>query len=95
MDKYLESEPPGEVDLARTDQVDTAGHAIVKLLHKAADAGEAKTRQTAEAARGLSNRLHAAKERITELEADLQSFHEKVDRAEQWLAKISTKMRIG
>jgi predicted nucleic acid-binding Zn-ribbon protein len=32
------------------------------------------------------------KNRITELEADLQSFHERVDRAEQWLAKISTEI---
>ena len=89
MDKYLGSE---QRDLASTDQVDSAGQAIVTLLHKAADAGEAKIRQTVEAAQGLSKRLDAARERITALESDLQSFREKADRAEQWLGKISMEI---
>jgi hypothetical protein len=89
MDMYLESEPR---DPGSTDQVDSAGQAIVTLLHKAADAGEAKTRQRAEAAQGLSNRLNAARERITELESDLQLFRDKADRAEQWLGKISMEI---
>jgi hypothetical protein len=86
MDKYLESE---QRDPALTDQVDSAGQAIVNLLHKAADAGDAKIRQTVEAAQGLSERLGAARERITALESDLRSFRDKADRAEQWLGKIS------
>jgi predicted nucleic acid-binding Zn-ribbon protein len=89
MDKYLGSE---QRDLASTDQVDSAGQAIVTLLHNAADAGEAKIRQTVEAAQGLSKRLDAARERITALESDLQSFREKADRAEQWLGKISMEI---
>jgi chromosome segregation ATPase len=45
-----------------------------------------------EAAQRLSNRLDAARERITELESDLQSFRDKADRAEQWLGKISMEI---
>jgi chromosome segregation ATPase len=89
MDKYLGSE---QRDPASTDQVDSAGQAIVTLLHNAADAGEAKIRQTVEAAQGLSKRLDAARERITALESDLQSFREKADRAEQWLGKIEDRL---
>jgi chromosome segregation ATPase len=89
MDKSLGPEPR---DPASTDQVNSAGEAIVNLLHKAADAGEAKTRQTVEAAQELSNRFVAARERVTELESNLESLRDKVDRAEQWLTKISAEI---
>jgi hypothetical protein len=92
MDKYLDSEPRKDSDTTPIDQVASAGQAIVRLLHKAADASEAKTRQTVEAAQGLSNRLLAAKERINGLESDLQSFREKAARAEGWLEKISSEI---
>jgi predicted nucleic acid-binding Zn-ribbon protein len=92
MDKHLDSEPRKDSDTAPIDQVDSAGQAIVRLLHKAADASEAKTRQTVDAAQGLSNRLLAAKERINGLESDLQSFREKAARAEGWLEKISSEI---
>jgi chromosome segregation ATPase len=91
-DRAISCDPCGLGHPRSTDQVDTAGQAIVTLLHKTADAGEAKTRQTVEVAQGLSNRLNAARERITELESDLQSFRDKVDRTEQWLGKISMEI---
>jgi hypothetical protein len=92
MDKYLESERCTDANPASTDQVDAAGKAILTLLHKAADASEAKARQTIEAAQGLSDRLLAARERISGLESDLQSFREKAARAEGWLEKISSEI---
>ena len=73
-------------------QLNSAGQAILKLLHKAADTAEANSRQALETAQRLSSQLHAAQDRIAELEAELQLYREKVDRAEEWLRKISTEI---
>ena len=43
------------------DQLDSAGEAILKLLHKAAGAAEANSRQALETAQKLSSQLRAAK----------------------------------
>jgi predicted nucleic acid-binding Zn-ribbon protein len=40
----------------------------------------------------LSNELHAAQNRIAELEAELQLNRERADRAEEWLNKISMEI---
>ena len=68
--------------------LDSAGHVILKLLHKAAGAAEANSRRALERAEQLSNELHAAQNRIAELEAELQLNRERADRAEEWLNKI-------
>jgi molecular chaperone GrpE (heat shock protein) len=73
-------------------QLDSAGQAILKLLHKAADTAEANSRQALETAQRLSSQLHAAQDRIAELEAELQLYRERLDRAEEWLRKISTEI---
>jgi hypothetical protein len=70
-------------------QLDSAGHVILKLLHKAAGAAEANSRRALETAQQLSTQLHAAKNRIAELEAEVQLYREKFERAEDWLRKIS------
>ena len=73
-------------------QVDSAGQAILKLLHKAAGAAEANSRQALETAQQLSSQLRAAEDRIAELEADIQHYREKSERAEEWLRKISMEI---
>jgi hypothetical protein len=73
-------------------QLDSAGQAILKLLHKAADAAEANSRQALETAQKLSSQLDAAQDRIAELEAELQLNRDRADRAEGWLSKISTQI---
>ena len=70
-------------------QLDFAGQAILKLLHKAAGTAEANSRQALETAQRLSSQLHAAQDRIAELEAQLQLYSERAERAEEWLGKIS------
>jgi hypothetical protein len=83
------SEPTaGEGTSKNPSQLDSAGQAILRLLHKAADAAEANTRRTLGTTQELSENLRAAQVRITELEAELQVCREKAERAEQWLAKI-------
>ena len=74
------------------DQLDSAGQAILKLLHKAAGAAEANSRQALETAQQLSSQLRAAAERIAELEAEIQHYREKSERAEEWLRKISMEI---
>ena len=73
-------------------QLDSAGQAILKLLHKAADAAETNSRQALETAQKLSSQLRAAEDRIAELEAEVHHYREKSERAEEWLRKISTEI---
>ena len=74
------------------DQLDSAGQAILKLLHKAAGAAEANSRETLETAQQLSSQLRAAAERIAELEAEVHLYREKSEHAEEWLRKISMEI---
>ena len=73
-------------------QLDSAGQAILTLLHRAASTAEANSRQASETAQRLSSQLHAAQDRIAELEAELQLNCERADRAEEWLSKISAEI---
>ena len=73
-------------------QLDSAGQAILKLLHKAADTAEANSRQALETAQRLSNQLRSAEDRVAELEAQVQQYRERAERAEEWLRKISTEI---
>ena len=73
-------------------QLDSAGQAILKLLHKAADTAEANSRHALETAQKLSSQLRAAEDRIAELEAELQQYREGAARAEEWLRKISMEI---
>ena len=94
---YSQSVPtisPGENGASHKDasQVDSAGEPILKLSHKAAGAAEANSRQALETAQQLSSQLRAAADRIAELEADVQHYREKSERAEEWLRKISMEI---
>ena len=94
-----QSEPKLAISLAQDTappmdggQFESAGHVILKLLHKAADAAEANSRRALETAQELSTQLQAAHNRIAELEAKVQLYREKSERAEEWLRKISTEI---
>jgi hypothetical protein len=73
-------------------QLDSAGHVILKLLHKAAGAAEANSRRALGTAQLLSTQLHAARNRIAELETEVQVYRNKSERAEDWLRRISTEI---
>jgi cell fate (sporulation/competence/biofilm development) regulator YmcA (YheA/YmcA/DUF963 family) len=75
-----------------SSQLDSAGQAILHLVHKAAGVAEANSRHALETAQKLSRQLREAENRIGELEAEVQLYREKADRAEQWLHKISTEI---
>jgi cell fate (sporulation/competence/biofilm development) regulator YmcA (YheA/YmcA/DUF963 family) len=97
MADYSQSESTisrGEDSAASKDasKSDSAGQAILTLLHKAAGAVEANSRQALEAAQKLSSQLRAAEDRIAELEVEVQQYRERADRAEEWLNKISMEI---
>jgi hypothetical protein len=74
------------------DQLDAAGQSIVQLLHKAAGAAEANSRQALDIAQKLSHQLRAAEERINELEAEAVAYRQRSERAEQWLHRVYTEI---
>jgi chromosome segregation ATPase len=74
------------------DQLDNAGQTILKLLHKAADVAEANSKHALDMAQKLSHQLRSAEDRIAELEAEVQHYQEKCERAERWLHKVYTEI---
>ena len=93
--------PQSESTLSRGDdsaaskdasQLDSAGQAILNLLQRAAGAAEANSRKALETAQNLSSQLRAAEDRIVELEAEVQHYRGKSERAEEWLSRISTEI---
>jgi predicted nucleic acid-binding Zn-ribbon protein len=94
MSSQSESESADRDSAASNDgsQLDTAGQAILKLLHKAAGVAEANSRHALETAQKLSRQLREAENRIAELEAELRLSRERAERAEEWLTKISTEI---
>jgi outer membrane PBP1 activator LpoA protein len=78
--------------LDSADQLDKAGHTILRLLHKAAGVAEANSKHALDMAQKLSHQLRSAEDRIAELEAEVQLYQEKSDRAEQWLHKVYTEI---
>ena len=74
------------------DQLDRAGQTILQLLHKAAGVAEENSRHALDMAQKLSHQLRATEDRVAELEAEVQLYRDKADRAEQWLHKVYTEI---
>jgi DNA repair ATPase RecN len=74
------------------DQLDTAGQTILRLLHKAAGVAEENSRYALDQAQKLSHQLHAAENRVAELEAEVRTYEQRAERAEEWLHKIYTEV---
>jgi hypothetical protein len=67
------------------DQLDQAGQSILQLLDSAANVAEQNGRRTLNMAQKLWYHLHAAEDRIAELEAEAATYQQRAERAEQWL----------
>ena len=93
LSEFATSRDEGGAASNDASQLDSAGQAILKLLHKAAGAAEANSRQALETAQKLSSRLRAAEDRIAELEAEVKHYREKADRAEEWLHRVYSEVR--
>jgi len=74
------------------DVVDRAGNAIVELVNRAANNGEANLLAAQEAAEKLAYQLRAAQGRINELEANVRYYQDRTERAEKWMHQISSEI---
>ena len=74
------------------DQLDTAGQTILQMIDRAAGVAEEHSRQALEMAQKFSNELRAAEDRVAELEAEVASYRERADRAEQWLHRVYSEI---
>jgi hypothetical protein len=81
-----------EIASGSNDRSESVGQAIFRLVHTAADAAETDTRRSLETAQTLSRQLHAAQDRVAELEAEVRLYREKAERAEEWLSRISMEI---
>jgi hypothetical protein len=74
------------------DVVDRAGNAIVELVNRAANNGEANLLAAQETAEKLAYQLRAAQGRINELEANVRYYQDRTERAEKWMHQISSEI---
>ena len=74
------------------DVVDRAGNAIVELVNRAANNGEANLLAAQETAEKLAYQLRAAQGRINELEANVRYYQNRTERAEKWMHQISSEI---
>ena len=75
-----------------SDQLESAGKSILRLLEKAAGVAEENTRHALVMAEKLANQMRAAEDRIAELEEELLAHRDQATRAEQWLHKVYTEI---
>ena len=80
--------PLSPTDKDNKGQLDAVGHSILHLIGKAAGITEDYTQNVVKAAEKVARELHAARDRIAELEEELLVHRDRADRAEQWLDKI-------
>jgi hypothetical protein len=73
--------------------IDTAGQTILGLLHRAAGMAEENSKHAMEVAQRLSQQLRDAKERIRDLEGEVKHYQERAERADQWMAQISSEIQ--
>ena len=74
------------------DQLDKAGQTLLQLVQNAAGVAEENSRRALGMAQKLSHQLSAAEDRIAELEAEVTTYRERADRAEQWLHRVYTEI---
>ena len=74
------------------DQLDQAGQSILQLLDSAATVAEQNGRRTLNMTQKLAYHLHAAEDRIAELEAEAATYQQRAERAEQWLLRVHAEI---
>ena len=75
-----------------TNQLNQAGQSILRLLDSAASVAEENSQRTLNMAQKLLYHLHAAEDRIDELEVEAATYQQRAERAEQWLHRIYTEI---
>jgi predicted nucleic acid-binding Zn-ribbon protein len=92
--------PSGPATEGGENELGLSGENILTLLQRSAGLAEGNSRYAVEIAQNLSHQLEAAKERlaelesrVAELEAAVQFYRQKSERAEEWLSKISSEIQ--
>jgi len=70
------------------DPMDRSGDAIIALLEKAARTADEDCRRAMDLAHKLSLQLRAAEDRASQLQAHLDYFQDRAERAENWMTRI-------
>jgi DNA repair exonuclease SbcCD ATPase subunit len=91
-DTVIRFEPNAKSVTDNASQLDQAGQKILQLLHRAAGVAEDNSRHALEMAQELSQQLRAAEERIAELDAEIDTYRDRADRAEQWLHRVYSEI---
>ena len=91
-DEPAVSQPRRRTSKPENDQLNTIGETLLQLIDKAAGFAEENSRQALEIAQKYSQQLQSAEARVAELEAEVDSYREKADRAEQWLHRLYTEI---
>ena len=91
-DEPAVSQPRRRTSKPENDQLNTIGETLLQLIDKAAGLAEENSRQALEIAQKYSHQLQSAEARVAELEAEVDSYREKADRAEQWLHRLYTEI---
>ena len=76
------------------DQLDKAGQTILQLLDKAAGVAEDNSRHALEMAQKLSDQLRAAEDQMAQLEAEVENYRGRAERAEQWLHRVYGEIEV-
>jgi hypothetical protein len=74
------------------DTLEKAGHLILEMIGKAANAAEASYQQAVEANHKLSGQLRGAEDQVRELEVEVRRHQDRADQAEKWLYQISVEI---
>ena len=88
---HLLSAKENLVDLK--DSMDSAGHAALDLIHRAASTARESNNQALGAINELTLQLQTANNRIKELEAKIEHYQVRAERAERWFTTISTEIQ--
>jgi DNA repair exonuclease SbcCD ATPase subunit len=74
------------------DQLEKAGQSILRLLHKAAGVAEENSPHALDMPQKLSHQLRAAENRLAELEAEVEAYRDRAERAERWLHRVYSEI---
>jgi hypothetical protein len=94
-DKTVVPFGPGtkETPLNVEDTLDTAGQTILGLVQRAAGVAEENGKHVLQMARRLAEQLQDARGRIDQLETEVGCYQERAERADQWMAHISSEIQ--
>ena len=85
--------PSAKDGLQEASDVDRSGQEIIALLTEAAETAKSTCERALETAQKFSVQLRASEGRVRDLEADLQHFQSRAERAEQWLARVQHEIQ--